>query len=57
MARYKCYLMDALDRIRHVESIEAGDDDAARERGAVLLRQHPALASVQISDGERRVGA
>ena len=55
MALYRCYLLDAHDRIRHVEAIDCNDDDGARDRAAELLRQHPALHSVALWDRERRV--
>jgi hypothetical protein len=57
MARYRCYLLDAHDRIRHVEAIDCADDDGARDRAAVLLSQHPTLHSMALWDRERRVPA
>jgi len=53
--RYRCYLLDAHDRIRHVEAIECSDDDRARDLAAELLRQHPTLRSIALWDRERRV--
>lgn len=55
MARYRCYLLDANDRIRHVEAIDCGDDDRARARATELLAQHPTLHSIALWDDERRV--
>ena len=57
MARYRCYLLDAHDRIRHVEALECSTDDQARERANELLSQHPTLRSIALWDGERRVPA
>jgi len=57
MTRYRCYLLDALDRIRHVEAIECVSDDQAREHAAALLSKHAALQSIELWDGERRVPA
>jgi hypothetical protein len=55
MARYRCYLLDAQDRIRHVEAIDCCDDDRARDRAAELLSRHPALRSIALWESERRV--
>jgi hypothetical protein len=52
---YKCYLLDAFDRIRHVEGIECCDDELARQRAAALLSAHPALRSFKLWDGERQI--
>ncbi len=57
MTRYKCYLRDEHDRIRHVETIEIDGDDGARQRAAEVLLQHPTLRSIELWDGERRVGS
>jgi hypothetical protein len=55
MAQYRCYLLDALDRIRHVEAIECCNDDQARERANEVLSRYPSLNSVALWDGDRRV--
>lgn len=55
MTRYRCYLLDAHERIRHVEAIDCSDDDRARDRAAELLHQHPTLRSIALWDSERRV--
>jgi len=55
MTRYRCYLLNALGRIRHVEAIECGDDDQARDRAIALLDGHPELRSIELWDSARRV--
>ncbi|HUA50753.1 MAG TPA: hypothetical protein VMB81_01240 [Candidatus Sulfotelmatobacter sp.] len=55
MVRYRCYLLDAHDRIRHVEAIDCCDDDRARARAAELLSRHPTLHSMALWDRERLV--
>ena len=55
MARYRCYLLDAHDRIRHVEAMDCADDDRARDWAAELLRQHPTLHSIALWDRQRQV--
>jgi hypothetical protein len=57
MTRYKCYLLDPLGRIRHVEAIESSDDTGARERAAELLLAHPLLQTIELFDGGRRIAA
>jgi hypothetical protein len=57
MPRYRCYLLDALDRIRHVEALDCSSDDQARARALELLRQHPTLQSINLWDGDRQVPA
>ena len=55
MARYRCYLLDAHDRIRYVEAMDCPDDDRARDRAVELLRQHPTLHSIALWESQRRV--
>ncbi len=55
MAFYKCYLLDEIDRIKHVEAIECGDDESARAQAAELLRRYPELRSIVLWNGARRV--
>lgn len=55
MARYRCYLLDAHDRIRHVEAIDCCDDDRARDRAVELLSRHPTLHSIVLWQRERQV--
>jgi hypothetical protein len=57
MKRYKCYLLDPLGRIHHVEAIDSDDDNGARAGAATLLLSHPQLQSIELWDGERRVPA
>lgn len=57
MTRYKCYLLDPIGRIRHVEAIDSADDTGARERAEALLQQHPQLHSIELWDGERRISS
>jgi hypothetical protein len=55
MTRYRCYLLDEIGRIGHVQAIDCADDDQARDRALELLRGHPALQSVELWDGERKI--
>jgi len=57
MTRYRCYLLDAFDRIRHVEAIDCDDDDQAHVRARALLGDHPELRAIELWDGARRVPA
>lgn len=55
MVRYRCYLLDAHGRIRHVEAIDCCNDEHARDRAAELLREHPTLCAIALWDRERPV--
>lgn len=55
MTSYKCYLLDPFGRICHVAPLECDDDGGAHTRAAALLLTHPALQSIELWDGHRRV--
>ena len=57
MTRYRCYLLDAFGRIRHVEAIDCDDDDQARDRAITLLGGHPELHALELWDGARQIPA
>jgi hypothetical protein len=57
MTRYRCYLLDAIGRIGHVQAIDCVDDDQALTQSQELLRSHPELKAIELWDGERKIPA
>jgi hypothetical protein len=57
MSCFRCYLLNAADKIVSVDSLEAEDDGAAMEMaGQLILSKHTEFAAIEVWDCARRVG-
>ena len=55
MGHYRCYFLDARDRIWAAENIEAHALAQAKEQGFAMLREHPRSRSIEIWQGSGRL--
>ena len=57
MSYFRCYLLNASDKIVSVDSLEAEGDAAAMEMaGQLILANHKQFAAIEVWDRARRVG-
>jgi len=57
MSHFRCYLLNAADKIVSVDSVEAADDPAAMEiAGQLILAKHAEFAAIEVWDQARYVG-
>jgi hypothetical protein len=57
MSYFRCYLLNASDKIVSVDSLEAQDDVAAMEMaGQLILSKHTDYAAIEVWDCARCVG-
>jgi hypothetical protein len=57
MSYFRCYLLNASDKIVSVDSVEAQDDNAAMEMaGELILSKHTEYAALEVWDCARCVG-
>jgi hypothetical protein len=57
MSHFRCYLLNAEDKIVSVDSVVAEDDGAAMQMaGQLILAKHAEFAAIEVWDCARRVG-
>ena len=57
MSYFRCYLLNASDKIVSVDSLEAEGDTAAMETAAqLILSKHTDFAAIEVWDRARRIG-
>ena len=57
MSYFRCYLLNSVDEIVSVDSVEAINDGAAIEMaGQLILAKHAEFAAIEVWDCARRVG-
>ena len=57
MPHFRCYFLNAADKIVSVDSIEAENDAAAMEMtGQLILAKHAEYAAIEVWDRSRCVG-
>jgi len=57
MSHFRCYLLNAADKIVSVDSLEAEGDAAAMEMaGQLILSKHAGFAAIEVWDRSRCVG-
>ena len=57
MPHFRCYLLNAADKIVSVDSLEAEGDGAAMEMaGQLILSKHSEFAAIEVWDCARCVG-
>ena len=57
MPHFRCYLLNATDKIVSVDSLEAEGDGAAMEvAGQLILSKHAEFAAIEVWDRARCVG-
>ena len=57
MPHFRCYLLNATDRIVSVDSLKAEGDTAALEMaGQLILSKHTGFAGIEVWDHARCVG-
>jgi hypothetical protein len=57
MPRFRCYLLNATDKIVSVDSLEAESDAAALEMaGQLIFSKHAEFAAIEVWDLARCVG-
>ena len=57
MPHFRCYLLNATDKIVSVDSVEADGDGTAMEMaGQLILSKHSEFAAIEVWDHARCVG-
>jgi hypothetical protein len=57
MSHFRCYLLNAADKIVSVDSVEAETDATAMEMaGQLILAKHAEFAAIEVWDRARCVG-
>ena len=57
MPHFRCYLLNATDKIVSVDSVEADGDGTAMEMaGQLILSKHAEFAAIEVWDHARCVG-
>ena len=57
MTYFRCYLLNRVDKIVSVDSLEAEGDGAAMEMaGQLFMSKHPGYAAIEVWDHARCVG-